>query len=118
TGYLAIGGQRGRPTQIRLPSAATSRPDWNPVSNHLWIGVGRRLYTVDGRRLSPVPFVEPTVAFPQGQLQIRSVRVSPDGSRVALVIAQGDTSTLWVGGINPSSSGPQVTGLRPVTGTD
>ena len=53
TGYLAIGGQRGRPTQIRLPSAATSRPDWNRVSNHLWIGVGRRLYTVDGRRLSP-----------------------------------------------------------------
>ena len=34
------------------------------------------------------------------------------------MIAQGDTSTLWVGGINPSSSGPQVTGLRPVTGTD
>ena len=119
TGYLAIGGQRGRPTQIGLPSAAASRPDWNRVSHHLWIGVGRRLYTVDGRRLSLVPFVEPTVAFPQGRLQIRSVRVSPDGSRIALVIAQGgNTSALWVGGINPTSSGPQITGLRPVTGTD
>ena len=118
TGYLAIGGQRGRPTQIRLPSAAASRPDWNRVSHHLWIGVGRRLYTVDGRRLSLVPFVEPTVAFPQGRLQIRSARVSPDGSRIALVIAHGNTSTLWVGGINPTSSGPQISGLRPVTGAD
>ena len=118
TGYLAIGGLRGRATQIRLPSEATSRPDWDRVSGHLWIGVGRRLYTVNGRRLSPIPFVEPTVAFPAGRLQIRSVRVSPDGSRVALVIARGNTSTLWVGGINPTSSGLQVTGVRPVTGTD
>jgi hypothetical protein len=118
TGDLAIGGQQGRPTQIRLPGAATSRPDWNRVSGRLWIGVGRRLYTVDGRRLARIPFVAPTVAFPPGGLQIRSVRVSPDGSRVALVIAQGHISTLWVGGINPTSSGPQVTGVRPVTGTD
>jgi Lipoprotein LpqB beta-propeller domain len=117
-GYLAIGGLRGRPTQIRLPSGATSRPDWNRVSGRLWIGVGRRLYTVDGQRLARIPFVEPTVAFPPGGLQIRSVRVSPDGSRVALVIAQGDVSTLWVGGIDTTSSGPQVTGLRPVTRTD
>jgi hypothetical protein len=118
TGYLAIGGLRGRPTQIQLPSEATSRPDWNRVNGQLWIGLGRRLYTVDGRRLARIPFVEPTVPFPPGALQIRSVRVSPDGSRVALVIAQGKVSTLWVGGINPTSSGPQVTGVRPVTGTD
>jgi hypothetical protein len=118
TGDLALGGQQGRPTQIRLPAEATSRPDWDRVSGRLWIGVGRRLYTVEGRRLAPIPFVEPTLAFPPGRLQIRSVRVSPDGSRVALVIAQGHISTLWVGGINPTSSGPQVTGVRPVTGTD
>jgi hypothetical protein len=46
------------------------------------------------------------------------VRVSPDGSRIALVIAQGAASRLWVGGINPAASGQQVTDLRPVTGTD
>lgn len=118
TGSLAIGGQRSKPMQIRLPSGATSRPEWNQVSGRLWIGVGRRVYTVDGKRLLQVPFVEPVAAFPSGRLQIRSVRVSPDGSRVALVIAQGNVSTVWVGGINRSTSGPQITGARPLTRTD
>jgi Lipoprotein LpqB beta-propeller domain len=114
-GRLLIGSQRGGVRPMRLPAGRPTRPDWNRISGQLWIGVSNRLYATTGRRLSRVSIVDPLLPLPTGPFRIRAVRLSPEASRVALVISSGAVSSLWIGGISTTASGVQVVNLAPIT---
>lgn len=115
SGRLVIGGLTGSVAAIRLPAGARSRPDWSSISRQVWIGVGEQLCAASEGRVQKVALVDPQTPLPLGKFRIRAVRVSPEGSRIALVIAAGGSSTLWVGAINQTAAGVQVEALTPVT---
>jgi hypothetical protein len=92
-----------------------SRPAWAPRLDEVWIGRGAELFRVTLRgKATPVQLSAANGAV-RGQVQ--AVRFSPDGARVALVLATEDGSQIWVGSVsrNPQSSQVTVDGLEPIS---
>lgn len=95
---LLVGNQGAgvRPTSLR---GQLTRPAFAPGLDEVWIGAGPKLYraTISGTSAQLAQVTIPGVA---GGGQILSVRVSPEGSRVALVVAgAAGTAQLYVGAI-------------------
>jgi len=111
---LLVGTQAG--LQQTSVHGQLSRPTWAPGGiNEVWIGVGSQLHrlTVKGTTAkdSIVQLSGTTVGG-----RIRAVRVSPDGSQVALVVSgAGTTAQLFVGAIVRDSSGVRVVGLASIS---
>jgi hypothetical protein len=98
----------------RLPHPATSRPEWEPYSDNVLIGVGNRIYRVtSGGPAVPVSLTSDVGALPAGQ--IIAVRLSSDGDRVALVIQGPAGGTAWVGSVVTAGSDVRIESLTPVT---
>lgn len=95
-------------------SGALSRPDWVPGRDEVWVGDGKVLYRVDGSGRAhavPLSLSSGTVAG-----TITAVRLSPDGSRVALVIAvRGGAAQIWIGLVSRTSNTVQVSGLTAIS---
>ena len=110
-------GNGQRLTPIRLPQPATSRPEWQPFSDNVWIGTGNRIYRATaGGPVLPVSLTSQLGALPAGP--ITAVRISSDGDRVALVI-QGPAGigSVWIGSVITSGADVRVDSLEPVTPT-
>ncbi|MFL6163887.1 MAG: LpqB family beta-propeller domain-containing protein [Jatrophihabitantaceae bacterium] len=112
SGQLLIGDDRGL-TPISVPKV-TSRPEWRPFFNDVWLGAGARggIY-----RVSPgEPAKLVSVSSQVGTLPIAPVtalRFSPDGDRIAVVIRGADgVGEAWIGSVVTSGSG--VTGSSDV----
>ncbi|HZE50231.1 MAG TPA: LpqB family beta-propeller domain-containing protein [Jatrophihabitantaceae bacterium] len=95
--------------KAKVPIGPLTRPSWAPGLREAWVGDGPNLYRVDmsGNK----------VAVPTGLLggRITAVRLSPEGSRVAMIVAEpGGTSQLWVGAVVRSGS-VRVDSAQPVT---
>ena len=83
-----------------------SRPAWAPDVPEVWVGDGATLYRAASGHAKPVPVPVSTV---NGTVSGRfaAVRFSPEGTRIALVVASPDGSAqVWVGAV-----------LRPTGGT-
>lgn len=91
-----------------------SRPAWAPGADEVWIGVGADLYVVSlGGTARQVQ-----VEAPQGKAsgRIVAVRLSPEGSRVALVLQNSDgTSQIYLGAVVRNGSSVQVANLTPIS---
>jgi hypothetical protein len=96
---LAVGTQRAgvRPTALH---GQLTRPAFAPGQNEVWIGAGSRLYRVSirGTKGTVAPVAIPS-AFGGGR--IVAVRLSPEGSRIAMVVAgaTAGSAQLWIGSI-------------------
>jgi hypothetical protein len=91
-----------------------SRPAWMPDENEVWIGDGPTLYRIDsdGKRSK----VAITVSAGTAAGRIVAVQPSPEGARVALVIAAaGGTSQIWIGTIARGADSVQVVGLHAIS---
>ncbi len=102
------------PTKL---SGDLSRPAWAPNVPEVWVGSGQHLFRVSwpSRTVRAVP-----VDVPEGVASgtIIAVRLSPDGSRVAMVLrsnARPHTSQIYVGGIVRTGSDVRVTNLTPIS---
>jgi hypothetical protein len=112
---LLIGSLSGEPTAVALGPGTPTRPEWDRSSRQVWIGVGARLWVVLNGSKTAVAVNDNVDPLPT-DFTIRSVRLSPEGARVALVIAgPGGSSQLWVGAVSTTATGSQITGLSTIT---
>lgn len=107
-------GQSGgalRPTSVR---GQLCRPSWAPDVDEVWIGDGKQLDRLDAAgHATRVPIAFRSTA---ASGRILSVRFSPEGARVALVIAgAGGRGQLWIGTIARAPTSVRVTDLHPIS---
>ncbi len=91
-----------------------SRPAFAPNVKEAWIGAGPVLYrsNISGR----VASVPVTAASGKATGRVIAVRLSPEGSRVALVLAGPEGSQVWVGAVVRDSTGKvRVDSLTPIS---
>jgi hypothetical protein len=112
---LYIGTQAGglHSTTVR---GTLSRPAWAPGRAEIWIGAGSavKLVTTNGRtsRVQTVA-ISPTV----GGGRIVALRLSPDGSRIALVVsgASPGSAQVYVGSVVRGAGQVYVSALTPIS---
>jgi hypothetical protein len=111
---LAVGTERAglHATPVQ---GALSRPAFVPGRNEVWVGVGSRIYRVNvgeaSARAQQVPI--PSVS---GGGQVVSLRLSPEGSRIAIVVSgAGGTRQLYVGSIVRGAGPVRVDSLDPIS---
>jgi hypothetical protein len=131
TGPLQVAATEGSGTDARLflgsqtsglhstsVHGTLTRPAWapNPNLHEVWIGVGSAIHrvTVSGSKYTDSVVQTPLTS---GGGQIRSVRLSPDGTQVALVItgAGGAGGTLYVGAVVRDAGTVRVSGTEQVS---
>lgn len=101
-----------RATSLRGP---ISRPTWAPGTSEVWVGVGGKLYRapVSGNVAKPAQVSVPSAA---GGGRILAVRLSPEGSRIAMVIASaGGDKQLFVGAVVRSAGQVRVDPLQSIS---
>jgi Sporulation and spore germination len=99
TDHLWVGTQRSGLHETTV-SGSLSRPAWVPDLNEVWVGAGPNIYRVGARgTASQVTFFGPNNSKLSGQ--VRAIRFSPEGSRVAAVIAtpQDDAGQVYIGSV-------------------
>jgi len=112
-GTTVSGGQL---TAVALPPGPLSRPDWTPGTRNVeaWVGDGSKLFRVglDGVARQ-INVTEPNgIATPR----ISAVRLSPEGSRVAMVLTNADQSAqIWIGAVVRTSGQVRVDNLTPIS---
>jgi lipoprotein LpqB-like beta-propeller protein len=112
---LLVGTQAGGLRQTKL-RGALSRPAFAPGRSEVWIGDGSTLYrvTLAGAQavVSRIPI--PTVS---GGGRVVAVRLSPDGSRVAMVVsgASASSAQLYIGSIVRGAGQVRVDTLEPIS---
>jgi hypothetical protein len=115
SGRLMIGTQAGGVRETSVHGQLT-RPSFAPGRGEVWIGQGPRIYrvTTDGTqsRVSRVPI--PAVS---GGGRIVAVRVSPEGSRIAIIVsgASAASAQLYVGSIMRGPGQVRVDTLDPIS---
>jgi hypothetical protein len=105
---------------VKLAATAESRPEWTrDGSTEVWLGVGRGLVRVtNAGAVHPVPISTQQGASPLVPKAVTAVRFSPDGARVALVLAgvgSRSSSSAWLGNVVRSGNVVSVQGLHQFT---
>ena len=101
-----------RPTSLQ---GELSRPAFAPGRGEAWIGVGSKLYRIvagtPDPRVYPVPIVSAS-----GGGRIVALRFSPEGSRIAIVIAGANGGTqLYVGAVVRGAGQVSIGVLEPIS---
>jgi Lipoprotein LpqB beta-propeller domain len=98
-----------------VPAGALTRPSWLPGQKEAWVANGARLYRVDfSGAIQPVP-----TSLPSGA-RISALRLSPEGSRIAMIVASPNQSQLWVGAVVRTDTVPnhgtaRIVSAEPIT---
>lgn len=110
-------GDDTRLTPVPLPGPPSSRPEWAPQGDEVWLGVGDHggIYrVVSGQSARPVSVTNQLGGVPGGA--VTTIRFSPDGSRVALVVDQpSGHGSVWVGSVVTSGSDVRIDSLELLT---
>ncbi|MGN6607430.1 MAG: LpqB family beta-propeller domain-containing protein [Jatrophihabitans sp.] len=105
-GTLA-GGLKG----VKLEGPMLTRPSWAAGREEVWVGSGNKLYrAVAGGQLGGVP----VPGLPTGAV-IKALRVSPDGGRIALVVAAKGTTQVYIGTIARVGGQVYLDGVEPIS---
>jgi hypothetical protein len=113
---VLLGSGTGPLSPVKLPAGEPSRPDWLPRSTSAYVGVHGNIYAIDenGR---PVQVSVPAAlggGLPAGV--IVSLRFSPDGVRLAVLLRGVDgTSAVWLGSIVRSANTVTLESFEPET---
>ncbi|HEY7010845.1 MAG TPA: LpqB family beta-propeller domain-containing protein, partial [Jatrophihabitantaceae bacterium] len=123
---LLVAGVRGTGTNEYLDIGTTaslvatrlhgelSRPAWAPDVPEVWIGAGANLYRVSPNGTMHVVPVDAAVGKASGT--VIAVRLSPEGSRVALVLKAPDGSAqIYIGAVVRGTSDVRVADLAPIS---
>jgi hypothetical protein len=110
---LEVGTQRGlQATGVR---GVLSRPAFVPGRGEVWIGDGSQVYRVNVGDGTPRAHVVPIRAVSGGG-QVLSVRLSPEGSRVAMVVSgAGGSAQLYIGSVVRGAGAVSIDGLVPIS---
>jgi len=117
---LLIGTRRTGLRAASLPAGSMSRPAWAPGLQEVWLGYGTTLMRVPTSGASSGVPSQVTITG-RGNLtgSITAVRLSPDGSRIALVIGgTGGVVQCVVATVERNGSNVSIDNLVPVTPSD
>ncbi|MEO7261461.1 MAG: hypothetical protein ABI047_09435 [Jatrophihabitantaceae bacterium] len=110
-------GTTARLSAVKLPAGSLSRPEWRPHADDVWIGVGTRgaVYRISPDGVAQQVSITSSVGgLPLGQ--VRALRFSSDGVRLAAVLGTADGSmTAWIGSVVTSSSDVRIDSFEPLT---
>jgi hypothetical protein len=91
---LWIGRASNGLRKTAVPAGSLTRPSWLPGQKEAWVADGAHLYRVDySGALQSVP-----TTLPPGS-HITALRLSPEGSRIAMIVSLANQSQLWVGSV-------------------
>jgi hypothetical protein len=94
-----------------------SRPAWAPDGQDVWIGDGSSLYAVSPSGAATLVPTNGVGGTANGR--ITAVRLSPEGSRIALVLTSGGSdSQLFVGAVVRGPNAVHVDGLTSISPQD
>lgn len=94
-----------------------SRPAWSPAGQDLWVGDGADLYEVS--RQGVATQVETYGVTGRTNGRISAVRLSPEGSRIALVLtSSGANSQLLIGAVVRGTNALHIDGLTSISPQD
>ncbi len=114
-GTLAVGTVDGGLTATKV-SGHLSRPAWAPDVPEVWVGSGSKVY-----RVLPTGVAKTVPVTSEGGNEsgrVIALRLSPEGTRVAIVISGNDPSggsRVWIGSVVRSSGTVRVDGLVPIS---
>jgi hypothetical protein len=102
---------------VSLPATQLGRPDYRPGTSEVWVAAGGAIYRVGtDRRAQAVALPTSIGGLPRGQ--ILTLRFSPDGVRLAVVVKGADGSTsVRVGSVITQGSMVSLDDFVPVTPT-
>ena len=91
-----------------------SRPAWAPRMGEVWVGDGAAVYRANAAGHATLVPLSASVGTIAGH--VRAIRLSPEGSRVAIVLAARDgTAQVWVGSVVRNAGQVRVDSLEPIT---
>ncbi len=97
-----------------LGAGPLTRPSWAPSLHEAWVGDGTRIYRVGAN--SGIPISVPT-GLAGGR--ITALRFSPEGSRLAMIVAAPNgASQVWVGAVVRSGQSVRIDNPEPITPPD
>jgi hypothetical protein len=111
TGVTLYAGSLAAGPRPRRSAAAFTPPSWDRGGNLWTVQAGRLVVLAGGDR--PVPAVAPELE----RADVRALRVSRDGTRVAVVLVRDGTSTLLVGRVVVASGRLRAEAFRPAAPT-
>jgi hypothetical protein len=114
-GRLTI-GDATKQIEVALPRLVTSRPEYRPHADDVWVGVaGGQIYRVGPDGVGHPVSINPTPGgLPTGT--VVALRFSSDGVRVAAVLDPADGSkTVWTGSLVRSGADVRIDSFQPVT---
>jgi len=104
-------------TALRLPPGQYARPAWQPHADTVWLAAGHTMYMADdhgGVSVVPVSATEKQSALGPGR--VVSLRFSPDGVRLAFVLAAPDgTTTVYIGTVVRAGNQVRIESADAVT---
>jgi hypothetical protein len=115
---LLLGTDKGL-QEIGFPSGPLTRPDWTPGRSaslaEVWVANGPDVYRI--HRSDNTWTIVPTTLSGG---RIVSLRISPEGSRIAMIVqGAGGASQLWAGSIVRTGTGPndsvRIDSVQPIT---
>jgi Lipoprotein LpqB beta-propeller domain len=111
---LYVGNQTAGLRQTSV-QGSLSRPAFVPGRSEVWIGQGSQVVrvTIDGTTSHATPVSIPAVS---GGGRILALRLSPEGSRIAIVVSgAGGSSQLYLGSIARTAGQVQVDSLQTIS---
>ena len=98
-----------------LAGAASSRPAWAPGIPEVWVSQGTKIFriTVSGKRAASVAPV--SISSLTGGGAITAIRLSPEGSRIAIVIQAGAAARLFIGSIVRTAGQVRIDTLQSIS---
>lgn len=106
-------GTRLTGLRVTAVQGELSRPTWAPGLDEVWIGNGQSIVRVNDGRATAV-----SVTTTTGKLvgRVVALRFSPEGARIAVVLAAPEgTVQLWIGSVIRSSGQVQVDNLEAIS---
>lgn len=114
---LVVGTQSGG-VQRTSVSGLLSRPAWAPGLAEAWVGAGSKVYrvTTNGKTNHVYQVPIPSAA---GGGRVVALRLSPDGSRIAMVVSGANGSgQLYVGSVVRGGGKVHIDTLQPISPVD
>ncbi|MGX7680688.1 LpqB family beta-propeller domain-containing protein [Jatrophihabitans sp. DSM 45814] len=103
---------------VRLPPGAIGRPEWQPGTTNVWVGVGDSIYRVGAnQKFTEFPLPAPLSGVPGGKIDV--IRFSPDGVRVAVIArGGGGHQSLWIGSLSQTTTTSGLDNFQQITPND
>ncbi|MGI8677345.1 MAG: LpqB family beta-propeller domain-containing protein [Jatrophihabitans sp.] len=111
---LVVGNENTGFGSVVLGGVSSSRPAWAPGLDEVWISKGSKIFrlTVTDKTAAAAQVSIPSLT---GGGEITALRLSPEGSRIAIVIRAGNGAQLFIGSIVRTAGQVRIDALQAIS---